>query len=266
MQGSPALAVLAVGVLGIAGTVLLLVLAWNMLRDERARRASRPPAGAPGVAGPLAASALEEAASAAPSLTAPAPEAAPPAAPSIPSAPLAPAPPATAAPAPSASLPAEEILRVLREPASGQLVVELGGQRFSRASQVRQANQQADLAAVLRELLPLAGIEAGSLASGPAYTPPAPSMNPFRQMQVLREMQRRPPTTARSIPEQIDELLQARLEGTALEARGLHVQADARGAVMFTLDGQGYAGVDEVPDPGARQLIRAATAEWEARQ
>jgi hypothetical protein len=34
---------------------------------------------------------------------------------------------------------------------------------------------------------------------------------------------------------------------------------------VFTLDGQAYESVDLVPEPGVRDLIRAAVAAWEGQ-
>jgi hypothetical protein len=102
----------------------------------------------------------------------------------------------------------------------------------------------------------------------PGYAPLAtPSMNPFKQMQVLRERSKQPPPPPpKPITEQIDEILQARLTGTAHAQRGLHVRTGARGNAVFELDGRSYEAVDEVPDAEAQALIRAAIAEWEKRQ
>jgi hypothetical protein len=91
-------------------------------------------------------------------------------------------------------------------------------------------------------------------------------MNPFKQMQVLREMAKNPPPPPKSITEQIDEVLQNSLAGNALAQRGLHMRAGPRGEAVFEFDGQSYAAVDEVPDEDARQVIRAAIAAWERSQ
>ncbi len=94
-----------------------------------------------------------------------------------------------------------------------------------------------------------------------------PSMNPLKQMQILRERAKQPPPPPpKSIAEQIDEILQEKVIGTAQAQRGLHVRAGAQGHAVFELDGKGYEAVDDLPDADARALIRAAIAEWERKQ
>lgn len=90
-----------------------------------------------------------------------------------------------------------------------------------------------------------------------------PSMNPLKQMRVLREIEKRPQPQLKSIPEHIDEFLQQKLLGTPYIWRGIRVRASATGTVEFEADGKTYESVDEVPDPEVRALIRAAVAEWE---
>ena len=94
-----------------------------------------------------------------------------------------------------------------------------------------------------------------------------PSMNPLKQMQVLRERSRQPPPPPlKSIAEQIDEILQEKIAGTPHRQRGLHVSAGPQGHALFQLDGKAYEGVDDLPDAEARAIVRAAIAEWERRQ
>jgi hypothetical protein len=92
---------------------------------------------------------------------------------------------------------------------------------------------------------------------------PAPSMNPFKQLQVLRELAKNPPPPPKSIAEQIDEVLQGKLAGTPLLQRGIRMRPGPRGEAIFDLDGHSYPAVDEVPDADVRAVIRAAIAEWE---
>ena len=39
-----------------------------------------------------------------------------------------------------------------------------------------------------------------------------------------------------------------------------------RRLVIFDLDGVSYTGVEELPDEAVRVVVRAAIAEWEAKQ
>lgn len=107
----------------------------------------------------------------------------------------------------------------------------------------------------------------GSLT--PATKPgaiPLPSMNPFKQMEVLREMAKNPPPTPKSIPEEIDEVLQEKVSVSPYAQRGVKVATSPKGTVRFELDGQSYEAVDELPDANVRALVKAAIAEWEKKK
>ena len=73
----------------------------------------------------------------------------------------------------------------------------------------------------------------------------------------------RPVAPANSIVSQIDSVLQARLAGTPLEARGVFLAQSPQGTVNVFVGLTRYDGVDEVPDPEIKAAIRAAIAEWE---
>jgi hypothetical protein len=92
-------------------------------------------------------------------------------------------------------------------------------------------------------------------------------MNPFKQAQILRERAKQlEPIALKSIPEIIDEYLQQKLLGTPHIWRGIRVRADAKGGVVFEVDGLTYDAVDNVPDEEVRQLIKGAIAEWDSKR
>jgi len=91
-------------------------------------------------------------------------------------------------------------------------------------------------------------------------------MNPFKQLQVLRELAKNPPPELKSITEQIDDVLQARLVGTPLAERKLRMRTGLKGEALFDLDGESYPSVDEVPDMEVRETLRAAITTWEKTQ
>ena len=62
---------------------------------------------------------------------------------------------------------------------------------------------------------------------------------------------------------QIDSVLQARLEGTALADRGIFLTQSPEGGVIVYVGLTRYNGVDDVPDPEIKAAIRAAISEWE---
>jgi hypothetical protein len=93
----------------------------------------------------------------------------------------------------------------------------------------------------------------------PAPTPPAIS----RPGTIARED--RPVSPVNSIVAQIDSVLQARLEGTALEERGVFLTESPEGGVAVFVGLTRYSGIDEVPDPDIKAAIRAAIVEWEEK-
>ncbi len=188
---------------------------------------------------------------------------------------------------------AHEVLRVLRDNLTGRLLVEVVGKRYPSLADIHDPIiQQAFLTALhdleifageasissqpapgpaapsvppASTLRPTPGPTAPAPGSTPSSEPPLlkPSMNPFKQRRILREMEKRPQVQLKTIPEIIDEFLQQKLMGTPLIWRGVRVKADPKGMVLFEVDGQSYERVDDVPDEDVRTLIRAALAEWE---
>jgi hypothetical protein len=278
---------LIVGAVGLLGSLILLFVGLQMLREERAKK---------------------EAAEAAPK-PAELNESGEPVAPALEAAPT-PAKPATNSlasftgrlglgPRPKDS--AHEVLRVLRDNLTGRLVIEMGGRRYGQPADVDDAAVYQGLLTTLRDLNSFAGLEsapageaaqrpatpalseprtappaarpatplpprtATSAAPTPAKPLPPPSMNPFKQMQVLRELAKIPVAPTLTIAEQIDEVLQARLLGTPLVHRNIRMRPGPRGDAIFELEGQSYNSVDEVPDAEVRDLIRSAIAAWESK-
>lgn len=117
-----------------------------------------------------------------------------------------------------------------------------------------------------RRPIPAADAPAVAGAVAAARPLPPPTMNPFKQMAVLRAMAKNPLPEPKSIAEQIDEVLQIRITSTTLAQRIIHMRPGPRGDAVFEVDGQSYTAVDEVPDESVRDLIRAAINEWEHSQ
>ncbi len=62
---------------------------------------------------------------------------------------------------------------------------------------------------------------------------------------------------------QIDEILQAHLDGTPLGERGIFLAQSPQGGVYVYVGLTRYDGVEDVPDPEVKAAIRAAIKEWE---
>jgi hypothetical protein len=290
---------LIVGAVGLAGCVILLLLGLNMLRQERAHKDGATAEAAPSSAGPSGAGPSGAAASiAAPQSAASKPETTQPEL----AKPAGASSGGTAVGAAFAGVTARftgggargnahEVLRLLRDNLTGRLMLEIAGKRYASLDEVSEGEMRQALMTTLHDLEAFAGGGAPGGAMGladvdrqaaapaatatrqaPAATPaeyrplPPPSMNPFKQMAVLREINKNPPPPPKSITEQIDDVLQERMIGTPLVHRGLHVKPGPRGDAIFEADGQSYASVDELPDVEVRDVIRAAIAEWESKR
>jgi hypothetical protein len=99
-----------------------------------------------------------------------------------------------------------------------------------------------------------------------AIQTPQPALSPStpvtpRSPSIAKED--RPVAPANSIVGQIDAILQARLEGTPLDERGIFLAQSPEGGVMVYIGLTKYMGVEEVPDAEIKAAIRAAIAEWE---
>jgi hypothetical protein len=272
---------LVIGAVGLAGCVILLLLGLNMLRAERGAQNGEAAAG---LATPQVAGVPPELAKLVPAT---------PAAVSSGANPFAGVTARLTGGGARGS--AHEVLRVLRDNLTGRLLLEIAGKRYAGLDDVGDGDVRQALMTTLHDLEVFAGgpltpaaadhraetqaavatrQAVAARAARPAadqapaeYKPlPAPSMNPFKQMAVLREIAKNPPPVLKSITEQIDDVLQARITGTPMIHRGLHVKPGPRGDAIFEADGQSYASVDELPDVEVRDVIRAAIADWEAKR
>ncbi len=277
--------------LGVAFVLCLalIVIGWSMWRRETDRKLaalSPTTSEAPPMADALA---LSVATLPTPDVAAPMTAAQPaediPAAPSLPEASHTVVETPDAAPASSAySL---DALQLLRDPATGQLRVGIGSDVYASARDVRRPEHQRLLLGSTRDLLIFLGQTraAAALPAGPAPTvsgepgpvpaqpisvvrpAPAPaatgamrlpSMNPFQQYKVVKQLNAVPEAPELTIAQQIDNLLQDLTAVSPLAGRGLRVAGSPEGLVSFELDGASYSDIDSVPDAGARDLLRAA--------
>lgn len=99
----------------------------------------------------------------------------------------------------------------------------------------------------------------------PTASPPpgAATSQPGTPKPAVIPIEDRPAAPTNSIVTQIDTILQARLNGTPLEERGIFLTQSAEGGVIVYVGLTRYNGVDEVPDPEIKAAIRAAITEWE---
>jgi hypothetical protein len=98
----------------------------------------------------------------------------------------------------------------------------------------------------------------------PRPTPPPATLETVRPTPAKSpagEKDSAPPATG--IVGQIESILQSRLAGTSLEARGIHLSNSPEGGVIVNVGLQKFHGLDEVTDPEIKAVLRAAIAEWE---
>ena len=69
----------------------------------------------------------------------------------------------------------------------------------------------------------------------------------------------------KSLVDEVNEILERKLVESGLTHRGVRLSEDQEGSVRVYIGIQGYS-MDEIPDPGIREVIRQAVAEWEGRK
>lgn len=240
---------LPIGACGAIGAVILIVAARRMMREEREADKKKTPA----VAGDL---------SDVPAIDSKA---------GLPAAGVSGRPPTSEADG------TVEVLRVLRHPQRG-LRVEIGGRRYNRANEIKDRRHEVDLLTTIGALQQFVQLGfAAPVETKPDTTPvelPAgseplqlPSMNPLKQMSVLREREqkkaREKSEGPQTIVEQIEAILIKRLIGSPFEGRGIHMRPGLHGAAHIDVDGRAYESVEDVPDPAIKEFIKSAIREWE---
>lgn len=68
-----------------------------------------------------------------------------------------------------------------------------------------------------------------------------------------------------TIAEQIDAILQEKIVEDGMTGRDIRIIEDVKHSVIFQVGDKNYHSLDELEDPDALRLIRAAVAEWEKR-
>jgi len=102
-------------------------------------------------------------------------------------------------------------------------------------------------------------------------TPPpsatAPKIDPMRGFRSLLHNEIKKPEEQKntSIVAMIDEVLQAKLLNTSLTAKDIRLEDGPLGEVIVWVGAQRYAGVNAVPEPEIRDMIKSAISDWEKK-
>jgi hypothetical protein len=85
---------------------------------------------------------------------------------------------------------------------------------------------------------------------------------PFRRRSEAQER-----SITLNLASEIDQMLQIRIRASPeFSGRYVRVADTPDGGLRFEVDGARYSGLDEIPDPQVRALVRAAISDWEARR
>lgn len=119
-----------------------------------------------------------------------------------------------------------------------------------------------ELEADLRRVLGQEESPQSTRRSAPAAGKPA-AKTPVEK---LSEEAKSPPVSSRSIVLQIEDVLQDMLVDSPLRQREIHLSEDPVRGVIVNVGENHYEGIEAVPDPDVKAVIRAAVEAWEQAQ
>jgi hypothetical protein len=190
-----------------------------------------------------------------------------------------------------------EVMRVLRVPPLGKLVVEVNGQRYESLAEINDDKVRRILLAAIGELIDFAGrydalVEAG-VASPQGGTGQLPSLEQQQEEFLARlEAEREAVLQAQaakssyralseeqigwtglpeppnkqdlSVAEQIDLILQKHLlADSEMAKRSIHLVEESVGEIGIEVDGRVYQKPSDIPEPSVQELIKRAVKEWD---
>jgi hypothetical protein len=154
-----------------------------------------------------------------------------------------------------------EILRAWRT-LSGRIWLEMDGARLNGKESL-QPEQRRCLVSLLVDLRPWlentpAVAEVPEVPPGPVFASASQARKDKPDGQDIK-----PEPELKSIVEQIDAVLQGKLDLSPFKSRGIHLM-EGPGGMVFVMDGlKKYEGIESVPEPEIKALIRQSVADWE---
>ena len=175
-----------------------------------------------------------------------------------------------------------EIMRVLRVPPNGQLVVETRENRYEKITDLKNPKNRQLLLAAVGDLITFAGgyqalVDAGLAA--PMGPQPKKSLEEQRADFLAKMENNTPPSPAdvtsqvttedRSdlpVVDQIDAILQTHISSDPnLNGRSIHLIANPEGGINIKVDGQVYNHPKEINDKRIQLMIKHSIKEWESK-
>jgi hypothetical protein len=179
------------------------------------------------------------------------------------------------------NLPAEQGVRLWRDPQTQKLSVVVDGKTYQQAGEL-MPETRSRLARLARDWqlwlgMPLSRLTALAAPSSPEFAEPPvetnnkpdstvqPSTGKAPAKPVRGAEKTKPEAAPESIAAQIDEILQTRIENTPLAERGIKLQEIPGQGLVVMVGDEKYTDLTLVPDQNVRGAIAAAVAEWEKK-
>ena len=158
-------------------------------------------------------------------------------------------------PAPEGTI---EVLRVWRA-ADGRVRLGMDSQQLASTTEL-QPEQRRRLVKLVIDLRPWLETPPDAATGRPAAEQPV-APPPKAPKKPAEEKPAAP--VIKSIIEQIDDVLQAKLAGSPLAGRDIHLAEGPDGAVIVKVGLSKFQGIDAVPEAEVKDLIRQAVTDWE---
>lgn len=163
-----------------------------------------------------------------------------------------------------------EVLRAWRN-GNGKIWLEMDEARFEVKEDMfpEQRRKLVNLVLELRPWLDASQVAAPRPMVQPPVqaAPPAPRPSIFSPIPIKTDkpvkQEDKPKINLKSMVEQIDDVLQEKLSTSIYKDREIHLADGPNGTVIVKIDGDEFDGIDAVPDPELKSLIRLAISDWE---